>query len=315
MQLSCSQATSHNYFGGLLATRFEVSRYVEKEGREKVLSAKPEQTFDDLGPKVTVWNVKTDQGAWWVVEGDGVPMNLYSQDAYYFSSDEAYSFHMGLMARVLKHEDHDPQHVLKLVSFGYARFAGVRRKLHIASEALASASEAEDYQGIGLLCREALIALAAELVLDSELPEDADPLKLGDFKNRASLAINRLLPEPRDSDLRSHLRKVSQAAWDFAASLTHSPGRTVIDAVICLNLAGATITIFEELLEKEADEKQEADCPVCRSRRLEIIDRQTSEDSPVEKLLYCEYCGWNTVVDTYSLDDQDIQENEAKDAT
>lgn len=298
-----------------MATRFEVSRYVEKEGREKVLSAKPEQTFDDFGPKVTVWNVKTEQGAWWVVEGDGVPMNLYPQAAYYFSSAEAYSFHMGLMARVLKHEEHDPQHVLKLVSFGYARFAGVRRKLHIASETLASASEAEDYQGIGLLCREALIALAAEVVLDSELPGDADSPKLGDFKNRASLAISRWLPEPRDSDLRSHLRKLSQAAWDFAASLTHSPDRTATDAATCLNLVGATITIFEELLKKEADERQEAFCPVCRSRRLELVDRQTSKNSPVEKLLYCEYCGWNTVIDTYSLDSQDVEDNENTSAT
>jgi hypothetical protein len=55
---------------------------MESEGREKVLSAKPEHSFDDLGPKVTVWNVKTDQGAWWVVEGEGVPMNLYPQGAF-----------------------------------------------------------------------------------------------------------------------------------------------------------------------------------------------------------------------------------------
>ena len=60
-----------------MATRFEVASYVESDGEEKVLSAKPEQHFNDLGLKVTVWNVKTDKGAWWVVEGERVPMNLY----------------------------------------------------------------------------------------------------------------------------------------------------------------------------------------------------------------------------------------------
>ena len=42
-----------------------------------MLSAKPEQRFDDLGVDVCVWNVKTDtDGDWWVVEGDGVPIAL-----------------------------------------------------------------------------------------------------------------------------------------------------------------------------------------------------------------------------------------------
>jgi hypothetical protein len=49
-----------------MATRFEVASYVESDGEEKVSSAKPEQHFNDLGLKVTVWNVKTDKGAWWV---------------------------------------------------------------------------------------------------------------------------------------------------------------------------------------------------------------------------------------------------------
>lgn len=42
-----------------------------------MLSAKPEQHFDDPGVDVCVWNVKTDtDGDWWVVEGDGVPIAL-----------------------------------------------------------------------------------------------------------------------------------------------------------------------------------------------------------------------------------------------
>ena len=60
----------------------DVSKYVESQSQHKckVLSAKPEQQFDDFDLDVTVWNVKTDtDGAWWVVEGDTVPMNLYPQ--------------------------------------------------------------------------------------------------------------------------------------------------------------------------------------------------------------------------------------------
>lgn len=62
----------------------DVKKYVEwqSQGKCNVLSAKPEQHFDDLGVDVCVWNVKTDtDGDWWVVEGDGVPINLYPQSA------------------------------------------------------------------------------------------------------------------------------------------------------------------------------------------------------------------------------------------
>lgn len=57
----------------------DVKKYVEwqSQGKCNVLSAKPEQRFDDLGVDVCVWNVKTDtDGDWWVVEGDGVPIAL-----------------------------------------------------------------------------------------------------------------------------------------------------------------------------------------------------------------------------------------------
>ena len=57
----------------------DVKKYVEWQSQDKcnVLSAKPEQHFDDPGVDVCVWNVKTDtDGDWWVVEGDGVPIAL-----------------------------------------------------------------------------------------------------------------------------------------------------------------------------------------------------------------------------------------------
>ena len=279
-----------------MATHFEVERYVESEGREKVLSAKEEQTFNDLGIEVRVWNVVTDKGRWWVVEGDGVPMNLYSQAAHYFSSDDVYSLHMGVMARVHVRHEKDPEHALRLVRFGQERFAGVRRKLHVAARALPTATEAEDHQAIGLACREALIALGAELLLDREVPDGEEPPKLSDFKNRARLAIDRMLPGSQNTDLRSHSRKVCDSAWEWAASLTHSPTGVRADSIIALTMSGSVIALFEQLLEKSTSD-DELECPSCRSRQLQIIDRQAEPDEPPERLLICEYCGWRETID------------------
>ena len=48
----------------------DVVNYVENQsnGKCKVVSAKPEHSFDDLGINVNVWNVKTEvDGDWCVV--------------------------------------------------------------------------------------------------------------------------------------------------------------------------------------------------------------------------------------------------------
>jgi hypothetical protein len=38
---------------------------------------------------VSAWNVKAEDSSWWIVEGENTPMNLYTQDAFCFSADEA----------------------------------------------------------------------------------------------------------------------------------------------------------------------------------------------------------------------------------
>ncbi len=280
-----------------MATRFEIAAYIERDGEEKVSSAKPEQHFSDLGPKVTVWNVKTDKGAWWVVEGEGVPMNLYPQGPYFFSSDEAYSFHMGIMARLLTREAHDPELVLRSISFGSTRFVGVRRKLHVASEALATITEPEHAQGIGLTCREVLIQLGREILLDREVPAEEEPPKNADFKNRARLSLERLASGPENVEVRDAARRLAEGAWTFASHVTHSPNSTRQDATLCITVTAAVVSLFEQLLEKIDQAEGVATCPSCKSRQVDIIDRQVAVDKPKETILSCSYCGWSEVID------------------
>jgi len=280
-----------------MATQFEVASYIEGDGEEKVVSAKPEHDFNDLGPKVTVWNVKTDKGAWWVVEGEGVPMNLYPQSAYFFSADEAYSFHMGLMSRLLTQEAHDPDQVLQSMSFGSTRFVGVRRKLHVASEALATISEPEHAQGIGLTCREVLIQLGREILLISEVPADEETPKNSDFKNRARLSIERLVPGRENAELRDAARRMADGAWAFACHVTHSPNSTRQEAIVCITLTAAVVSLFEQLLEKVDQAEGVPTCPSCKSRQIDLIDRQVAVDKPKETILSCSYCGWSEIIE------------------
>lgn len=141
-----------------------------------------------------------------------------------------------------------------------------------------------------------MIALGGELVLDSEVPPGTEVPKLADFKNRARLAFDRLLTGSENSELRAHARKISEAAWVFSSSLTHSPNRTIHEAFICVSLVGAVLTLFEQLLEKDGMQSQDLSCPLCKSRQLEYIDRQVTEDEPSETILHCNYCGWQELI-------------------
>lgn len=121
----------------------DVAAYVEDQSQDKckVLSAKPEHTFDDLGVKVNVWNVKTDvDGSWWVVEGETVPMNLYPQEAYYFSADEVYSFHMGLMERLYAtHDEYEPENFVRAITLDRDIAPTLFRKLKNVAELIDTA--------------------------------------------------------------------------------------------------------------------------------------------------------------------------------
>jgi hypothetical protein len=279
----------------------EIIAYVEQGWAKKitdplkVLSAKVEQTLNEFGEEVHIWNVKTDKGPWWVVEGKRMPMNLYTQDAMYLGADEVYSFHLGLMARVLDNHHREPETVLAPVSHGDSRFLGVRRKLEEAAKMLVNGEEPEHFQAVGLACREALVALGQELVVDDDLSDGMKAPKMGDFKERAHLAIDRLLDGPANKELRRHARHICDAAWEFCNATTHSSTRTAPDAGICLSIVGAVQSLFENLIEKAEGPSGDTGCPICQSRRLEIREETNDESGLILKVL-CAHCGWEDYI-------------------
>lgn len=86
--------------------------YVEVEASTKVTRVSFVERFELFGREDVVLLVKTTDSEipdWWVV-GGSTPLNLY--DKRKFSADEAFSFHTGLMLRLLARQDkHSPQAV------------------------------------------------------------------------------------------------------------------------------------------------------------------------------------------------------------
>ena len=195
-------------------THEDVAKYVEWQSQYKckVLSAKPEQHFDDLGVDVTVWNVKTDtDGAWWVVEGDTVPMNLYPQSAYYFGTDEAYSFHMGIMQRMqASREEYNPDDYIAATTLGAEIAPQLLRKLRSIATLIDSATEIEDFQSIGVQSREILIELGNYIYSPNMAGEQEQP-QASNFKKKAELAIQFYLTGSDNADYRSIIKKLTEA--------------------------------------------------------------------------------------------------------
>lgn len=278
----------------LMATRTkeQVEQYVEWQCRCKVIHSKPEQTFSDLGFEVTVWNVKTDtEGAWWVVEGERLPMNLYAIDqAYYFSADEAYSFHIGLMTRLLNDEAKKPENIIQNIAKGTEIHPEVKRKLEHAAQLLVEAVEVEEIQTVGMVCREALLSLINFVFSSDFLKDGEEEPKKADFKNRSRISIDSLLAGSENADLRDHMRKIAYAAWDFANQVTHSTSKTVYEASICLTLCTAVVSAFEDLLSKAHDPLSSLKCDFCGSRSLSLSLKEEIPESN-KATLVCEKCG------------------------
>lgn len=100
-------------------------------------------------------------------------MNLYPQGVYYFGTDEIYSFHI--------------------------------RKLRSIATLIDTAVEVEDFQAIGVQCRETLIELGNHIYTHDMAGEGEQP-QASNFKKKSELSIQFYLKGSGISDYRSIIK-------------------------------------------------------------------------------------------------------------
>ena len=266
----------------------QITSYLERYDVTGIKYMQVEQTFDDLGIEVNVWNVKTNDSSWWVVEGEDAPMNLYSQDANYFSADEAYSFHMGITQRL--HSDYQKQfkHIIDELPLDIDRIKSISRRLNLASQDINNITGSEAIQNIGLTCRESLIELGKEISKDiPNLLEDND-LKAADFKGIANSAIAIYASGKSNGKLRNYCRSMSEMAWEYSSEIVHSSTKNIPDAKICLLFTCSVVSIFQNLYLKHLGFDAEPKCSKCKSMDYELLS--TEENGII--ILQCKNCGY-----------------------
>lgn len=122
---------------------------------------------------------------------------------------------------------------------GWAR---VDRNVTGIRSRLASATNEEDFQAVGLLCREALISLA-QAVFDPAIhptPDDVEKISETDAKRMLESYISVAL----GGSVHEHERKHVKAAYDLATHLQHRRTASFREAATCVEATASTINLI-----------------------------------------------------------------------
>lgn len=151
------------------------------------------------------------------------------------------------------------------------------------------AEESEDFQAVGIKCRDALIAFAkdhanADWVGDLE----SDPPKAADFKGWANIFAERLTAGGR---LRQYVKELVNRTWDLTVWLQHEGNAAPLDAEIVLDATGLLLGLFAKLINRQEHGGAER-CPVCDSYRVRYdIEEDAERDGTWSGPMYAS-CGW-----------------------
>lgn len=243
---------------------------------ELVQHAEKIKTERVIGTDYSVWDVHTNISRWWVITN---PTNLYSQTLMP-SLDYTLSFHIGLMARVqAKREIAGGDELHEFLST-------TQRKIYQAQLAFDEADEIEDFQAIGLQCREAMTSFTKEVIAAGLFSDIDNPPKKSDFVAWSDHIIGAKAAGGSAEYVRGYLKAICQKGWNLANWLTHAKNATRSDAELCLS---ATEHLIQELitLAVKSFARSPEQCGRCGSFKIKVTWRPDEE----EYLVLCEMCG------------------------
>ncbi|MDQ5986518.1 MAG: hypothetical protein CSYNP_02248 [Syntrophus sp. SKADARSKE-3] len=229
-----------------------------------------------------VWDVHATDGRWWVITE---PTNLYSQ-ALFPSLDYTLSFHIGLMARVGARQARQAR------SNNSERFATAFRRWEQAAEAIDLAKEAEDFQAVGMKCRECLLAFARAAQSSITLPAGSEPPKRSDFVHWAELLAEDAAGGRHAKDLRISLKDMAGSTWQLVNWLTHTSNALRVDAEMVVESTHHLLEMFTGAVMRP-ESGNPGRCPKCASYQLESFYIPEAEtESPY--ILVCMACHWES---------------------
>lgn len=260
--------------------RDQIREYVEWQAHEEVKHVERIKAERVFGREYEVWDVHTNENRWWVITA---PTNLYSQ-ADFPSADYTLSLHVGLMARVMARQEPPVD------SEERERSAVPWRRWEQAHEALERGDEAEDFQAVGMRCRECLLEMVRGMAHGGMVqPGDESP-KAADFVLWTDLIVGHVVPGASGDELRRHLRTVAKSTWQYVNWLTHATNAVRFDARLAVESTSSVLVAFgAAVIRKERGAPDR--CPACRSYQIDSVYDPAIESAHPYRAV-CSRCGW-----------------------
>ncbi len=259
----------------------EIGSYVEWQARgETVQHAEKIKTECLLGRDYECWDVHTQRDRYWVITS---PTNLYSQKLFP-SLDYTLSFHVGVMIRVEARQKGAPD------AAQGARFLAVWRRWEEASNALDAAEEAEEFQAVGMRCRECLIQLVRSVGKTKMVPQGHDVPQRSNVVGWAKYIANTVAGGATAEHLRGHLKSVAKSAWQLAQWLTHASNAARWDAASVLDATHAAIAAFGIAVMRFESGSPDR-CPKCGSYSVAV---GYNPEAQIPYISRCEKCDWQS---------------------
>jgi hypothetical protein len=159
-----------------------------------------------LGTKHEIWDVKTDVDRYWVITN---PTNLYSQNDGR-SIDYALTMRIGVTARLSEKQSRQMP-----AKRGFPLDETWLRWQKTA-EALHNAEEVDDFQAVGVRCRECLLSCVRAISPLVMIPDGHLRPKAGDFVHWAELITELMIPNQGYDEVRNYLKSMSKTTWQMA---------------------------------------------------------------------------------------------------
>lgn len=263
-------------------TKRAIKDYVQSQARDETVQhvekVKTEHLFDR---DYDCWDVHTDRDRYWVITS---PSNLYSQ-RYFPSLDFTLSFHIGVTARIIALQRGAPDETHK------SRLNPVWRRWEEAAASYERAEEAEDFQAVGMKCRECLIELIRSISKMEMVPEGEEAPKRSDVIGWSELIANSIAAGSSNDNVRGYLKAVVKSTWQLDNWLTHTRSATRAEASFALDATHNVVVAFGTAVIRYESGSPEH-CPKCGSYAIDVGYNPDIQPHPY--VLECEKCGWQS---------------------
>src|SRR5680860_354531 len=242
-----------------------------------------------MGRVHEMYDVHCEQSRWWVITD---PTNLYSQDDFP-EVEQALIFHLGLGILMAERSR------AELREADEERVSGSWRRFKQALAGMDDAGEAEDFQAIGIKCRDSLLAAVRDHMSAEWVGDIEDPPKASDFKAWGGIFAERLA----EGRVRAYLKGLVERTWDLSVWLQHNSNATPDDAELVLDATGHLLSALGRLIHRR-DHGEPDRCPRCGSYRLDEDVEVVDEPEPgLLDSTICGACGWQSEQEYTSIAD------------